>query len=257
VFHIAFRRSSSSPPYPLPSSLPRTQVSTAGSTCTCTCTNSVAEYRLPCRAICAHPCAPPTCIRLYRYQRVNVESARTYTHIHIRAYMYVLAHTCIPQRHAHSVYMRYTWPNTRLYKASSRTNLLTQHIYSYAIQCTDQHVAKIRTYVLCTRVYARVSIARCMRVRAGVNAARTTLRVCSRVYASVALRILDIVRAHTITRTCVPFEFSTRPLFHRELFPRYTSNRFRTIRPLSWLSAHSSKRENIFISALKVGTCDF
>lgn len=164
MFHIAFRHSSSSPPYPLPSSLPRTQVSTAGSTCTCTCTNSVAEYRLPCRAICAHPCAPPTCIRLYRYQRVNVESARTYTHIHIRAYMYVLAHTCIPQ----STHIQYTCAirdRTRdctkraLVQTFSRSTY-TRMPYSALISTWRRYV---RTY--CARACVNCTLHACARGR--------------------------------------------------------------------------------------------
>lgn len=81
-----------SPPSPFPftplSPPPSpTQVGAAGGTCTrilCS-THAQADHR----AVCAHPCARSYVLRLYRYQRVNVEHVSpTHTHAHTHIYTY-------------------------------------------------------------------------------------------------------------------------------------------------------------------------
>lgn len=153
-----------------------------------------------------------------------MESACTHTRTYSHMHMHHVFHR--------DTHIRYTCAICDRTRDCAKRALVQTFSRNTYMQCTDQHVAKIRTYVVHARVCPCINCTLHACTRALMQ--RERLSACVRVYASVARRILDIVRVHTITRTRpVGFEFSSRALLHRELFPRYTSNRFRPIHPLS------------------------
>lgn len=236
MFHIAFRRpsSSSSPPSLSPFVSPRTQVSAAGSTYT-----RIPQHIAHAHAQAALQTARPFAriharllrVRLYRYQRVNVKSTHihmhSYTHANMRAYHTYIRYICAIRDRTHDC-------------ANGEQPVRTfsrRHTHTHAAHRSARGEFRGCVCTACTRVSSCVNctLHACAQALVQRIRGRTTPCASTRLHVHVTMHGgFWIPHESTVANASRRARVFLSCFTNARFFPRCTSNRFRTaVRPHS------------------------